>query len=73
MFNSCINDIEYNIFYTVHIVWTVQLVKNVFFRNFKVVCGWRGLGGGGGCKTTDFGDFKFVIVEAPSHYYCMYI
>lgn len=68
MFNSCINDIEYNISYTVHKVWTVQLIKNVFFRNFKVVCGW----GGGGCKTTDFGDFKFVIVEAPSHY-CLHV
>lgn len=59
MFNSCIYDIEYNISYTVHKVWTVQLVKNVFFRNFKVVCGWRGRGGGGGgCKTTDFGDLN---------------
>lgn len=52
MFNSCINDIEYNISYTVHKVWTVQLVKNVFFRNFKVVCGW---GGGGGVKPLTLG------------------
>lgn len=42
VFNFCINDIEYNIFYIVYKVWIVQLVKNVFFRNFKVVCGWGG-------------------------------